>query len=289
MEYFTPGVPQSAEAGDTIKPMSAPRILVADDDAWILKMVTTVLQKRGYVVETASDGEEALEKAIADPPDLVITDVMMPKLDGWTLVKALRARPEFSFVPVIFLTALGSDDDRIRGFRLGADDFLPKPFRFEELDLRVAKTLKNRVIVERETRETLSAPAEGSNNAGRSKNSADRPRSEPGLGLTGSLTQVGVPSLLTLLEMERKTGVLVVTRETPDSLARVHLRQGRVVRAELEGADAPVGAALIYMLVSWREGAFAFNTIEVDVEDTVQASTTHLLIEGARRLDEQGR
>src|SRR5215213_6955783 len=101
----------------------APRILVIDDDAWILRMVTSVLEKRGYVVDTASDGEEGLNKAIASPPDLVICDVMMPRKDGWTVVKALRSRSEFAFVPVIFLSALGSDEDRIRGFRLGADDY----------------------------------------------------------------------------------------------------------------------------------------------------------------------
>src|SRR6185436_12712772 len=122
--------------------MSTPRILVVDDDAWILRMVTTVLEKRGYEIITAHDGEEGFKIALARVPDLVISDVMMPRMDGWTLVKALRSKPEFAFVPVIFLTALGTDEDRIKGFRLGADDYLPKPFRFEELDLRVANALR---------------------------------------------------------------------------------------------------------------------------------------------------
>src|SRR2546423_12325324 len=118
----------------------APHVLVADDDAWILRMVATVLEKRGYSVDTAVDGEDALERALARPPDLLITDVMMPKLDGWALVRQLRSHTELAMLPVIFLTALSSEDDRIRGFRLGADDYVTKPFRFEELDLRVAKT-----------------------------------------------------------------------------------------------------------------------------------------------------
>src|SRR5687768_10149664 len=122
--------------------MPPTRILVVDDDAWILRMVTTVLEKRGYDIQVAKDGEEGLERAQRDRPDLIITDVMMPKLDGWALVKKLRSTPELAFVPVIFLTALGSEEDRIRGFRLGADDYLAKPFRFEELDLRVAKALR---------------------------------------------------------------------------------------------------------------------------------------------------
>src|SRR5512138_2036213 len=122
----------------------APRILIVDDDAWILKMVSTVLDKRGYTIDTAQDGTEALECVSKAVPDLVITDVMMPRMDGWTLIRQLRAKPETAFIPVIFLTALGSDEDRIRGFRLGADDYLPKPFRFEELDLRVTKAIRKR-------------------------------------------------------------------------------------------------------------------------------------------------
>src|ERR1043165_1074475 len=112
----------------------APHVLVADDDAWILRMVVTVLEKRGYSVETAVDGEDAMARAQVRPPDLLITDVMMPKMDGWALVRALRSRPELATLPVIFLTALSSDDDRIRGFRLGADDYVNKTFRFRGLD-----------------------------------------------------------------------------------------------------------------------------------------------------------
>lgn len=255
--------------------MGAPRILVADDDAWILRMVTTVLEKRGYQVETATDGEEAYEKAIASPPDLLITDVMMPKMDGWALVKALRSRARFAFVPVIFLTALGSDDDRIRGFRLGADDYLPKPFRFEELDLRVAKTLRRRQTIEEDTREHIEQPA----GAGTRADSA---------GIAGELTQVGLSALLTLLEMERKSGVLTLTG--PDqTVARTYLRNGRVVRAAIENRDSPANAECIYFLLTWATGAFQFNAAEVEGEDEVGSSTTSLLMEGARRLDEARR
>jgi CheY-like chemotaxis protein len=175
-------------------------------------MVTTVLEKRGYVVEIAHDGEEAYEKALANKPDLLITDVMMPKMDGWTLIRALRARPEFAFIPVIFLTALSSDDDRIRGFRLGADDYLPKPFRFEELDLRVAKTIKRSAIMERATREQISSPSHVTpdQQTGPISTAAAKPT------LAGNLRQVGLSALLTLLEMERKSGILVVS-EAPAS------------------------------------------------------------------------
>ena len=93
-------------------------------------------------------------------PDLIITDVMMPKLDGWSLVRALRSRAELALVPVIFLTALGGEEDRIKGFRLGADDYLPKPFRFEELDLRVANALKKAKTTQAKAEEVKRAPVE---------------------------------------------------------------------------------------------------------------------------------
>jgi DNA-binding response OmpR family regulator len=244
----------------------APRILLVDDDPWILRMVSTVLEKRGYVIDTANDGAEALRRADQSPPDLVITDVMMPGMDGWAFVKNLRAQTRFSFVPVIFLTALSSDDDRIRGFRLGADDYLPKPFRFEELDLRVANTL-------RKQRE-LKAQARGA-----------APDGSP--GIHGSLDQLGLSSLLAMLEMERKSGVLVLRRR--QEIGRVFLRQGKVVAARVEGGPSPEGAAAVYYLLTWASGSFDFSVIDVDMEDQVRTSTTHLLMEGARLLDEANR
>jgi DNA-binding response OmpR family regulator len=255
--------------------MSPPRILVADDDAWILRMVTTVLEKRGYWVETASDGEEAFEKALENPPDLLITDVMMPKMDGWTLVKALRARPEFAFVPVVFLTALGADDDRIKGFRLGADDYLPKPFRFEELDLRVAKTLKQRRVVEDTAREQLAVP--------------QAPLQGQSSGLAGDLTHIGLSSLLTLLEMERKTGVLTLSHDALDLKGHIYLRQGRIVAARLDGDGQPQNEEAVYHLLSWTSGRFELSADSVERDIEIDQTTTHILMEGARRLDEQER
>ena len=241
----------------------APRILLVDDDPWILRMVSTVLEKRGYVIMTAADGAEALRRAAEHTPDLVITDVMMPGMDGWTFVKNLRAQTRFSFVPVIFLTALSGDDDRIRGFRLGADDYLPKPFRFEELDLRVANTLKKH----RELR------------------SQARPTAQDGSpGIHGALDQLGLSSLLAMMEMERKSGVLVLRRE--DELGRIFIRDGKVVAARMEAGTAAEGAATVYHLLTWSDGRFDFSAIEVDMEDQVRSSTTHLLMEGARLMDE---
>ena len=241
----------------------APHVLVADDDAWILRMVATVLEKRGYSVETAADGEDAPHRALARTPDLLITDVMMPKMDGWSLVRNLRAHSDLALLPVIFLTALSSEDDRIRGFRLGADDYVTKPFRFEELDLRVAKTLRRSQASVQETREHLG-----------------------GSGLRGDLSQVGLSSLLILIEMERKTGLLQL-RAPGGPSAQVLVRDGKVVHARLDDADEPVDAECIYYLLTWSAGEFEFVMCLVEGTDRVNVSTTHLLMEGARLMDEQ--
>ncbi len=240
----------------------APHVLVADDDPWILRMVATVLEKRGYSVETAVDGEDALARALVRPPDLLITDVMMPKMDGWALVRQLRSHSELAMLPVIFLTALSAEDDRIRGFRLGADDYVTKPFRFEELDLRVTKTLRRTQVVMQETRDQLG-----------------------GSGLRGDLTQVGLSSLLVLIEMERKTGLLQL--RAPDGpAAQMLVREGKVVHARLDDQDEPVDAECVYYLLTWAAGEFEFISCMVEGVDRVNASTTHLLMEGARLIDE---
>ncbi|HUS67241.1 MAG TPA: response regulator [Kofleriaceae bacterium] len=271
------------------------RVLIADDDPWILRMVANVLSKRGYEVESAHDGEEAFEKAMANKPDLLITDVMMPRMDGWTLVKALRSRPGTAFLPVIFLTALSSDDDRIRGFRLGADDYMAKPFRFEELDLRVERTLARGRMVEQVAREQLGAADPPARAPAPEAVPTEVEGSGPHVGLLGRLEQVGVAALLTLLEMERKSGTLVVIKDGGPKrdrsqpvgpIARITLRRGKVINARLENIATPANEDCIYHLLGWSAGSFEFNEGDVDGPDEIDGSTSHLLIEGARRIDE---
>lgn len=117
----------------------ASTILIADDEKSIVSLITLYLSKEGFLVESASNGKEALEKALAVQPDLVITDIMMPKLDGWELVRRLRAeRP----VPIILLTARTDDVDKIVGLEIGADDYVTKPFNPKELIARVRAVLR---------------------------------------------------------------------------------------------------------------------------------------------------
>lgn len=116
------------------------QILVVDDDPTILKLLFNSLTKE-YEVSTAVDGEDALNKAAETKPDLLITDVVMPKKNGFELCNAFRLNPELLDVPIIVLTALGRDTDKLEGFRMGADEFIVKPFSPAELRKRVSRLL----------------------------------------------------------------------------------------------------------------------------------------------------
>jgi DNA-binding response OmpR family regulator len=121
-----------------------PVVLAADDDEDILELVAFRLERSGYTVLQARDGEQALELALAEKPDLAVLDVMMPKLDGFELTRRLRAEDATSRMPIILLTARAQDADVDRGFESGADDYLRKPFSPQELSTRVQAILGRR-------------------------------------------------------------------------------------------------------------------------------------------------
>jgi DNA-binding response OmpR family regulator len=116
-----------------------PRILVVDDDPTVAEVVVKYLERDGHVVESVGDGAEALRRALADPPDLLVLDLMLPGMDGLQVCKKLRERWP---VPVIMLTALGEEIDRVVGLETGADDYVTKPFSPRELALRVQSVLR---------------------------------------------------------------------------------------------------------------------------------------------------
>ncbi len=116
---------------------SGHKLLVAEDDLEIADMLRTTLSGHGYPVKLVHDGEEALRAALADPPDVIILDVMMPQMNGWEVCKALRARPEFGSVGILMLTAIGPNLNEMTAPLYGADDHLDKPFIIEELLERV--------------------------------------------------------------------------------------------------------------------------------------------------------
>ena len=119
--------------------MSMGKIMVADDDSNICELLRLYLEKEGFTVTLAHDGEAAVEQFFADAPDLVLLDIMMPKLDGWQVCREIRKK---SNTPIIMLTAKGETFDKVLGLELGADDYVVKPFDTKEIVARIKAVLR---------------------------------------------------------------------------------------------------------------------------------------------------
>ncbi|MFQ6538450.1 MULTISPECIES: response regulator transcription factor [Aphanothece] len=133
---------QPQDPGAETQPRPPVRLLLVDDEPGLRSAVKAYLEDEGFQVSTATDGEEGWEKAQELLPDLVISDVMMPRCDGYGLLKKLRADERLGGTPVIFLTAKGMTADRIAGFQAGCDDYIPKPFDPDELVARVRNAVR---------------------------------------------------------------------------------------------------------------------------------------------------
>lgn len=142
---------------------AAATILVVDDDQRNVRLVESILKSNGYPVLRAYDGEEALRVVESDHPDLLLLDVMMPKMSGFEVCRALRARHETRLLPIIMVTALNAIEDKVQGLELGADDFLTKPINRSELIAKVRSILRVKVLqdeVERQRKELEAANRE---------------------------------------------------------------------------------------------------------------------------------
>ena len=120
--------------------MPSPTILLLEDELALARLIREALERSGYVVRHCADGQQGLQSARQRPPDLLLVDVMLPGLDGFAVVRALR--PSLAELPVLFLTARAATADVVRGFEAGGNDYLKKPFSLEELLLRVRELLR---------------------------------------------------------------------------------------------------------------------------------------------------
>jgi len=130
--------------------MSMEKILVADDDRNICELLRLYLEKEGFGVVLAYDGEDAVEKYFSQNPDLVLLDIMMPKLDGWQICREIRKK---SNCPIIMITAKGETFDKVLGLELGADDYVVKPFDTKEIVARIKAVLRRTNAVSASTSE----------------------------------------------------------------------------------------------------------------------------------------
>jgi DNA-binding response OmpR family regulator len=127
-------------------------VLVVDDEKTLVKALTFNLEKEGFRVEQAYDGEEALQKVFALKPDIVVLDLMLPQVDGFEVCRRIRKKTD---VPIIMLTARSEDIDKVLGLELGADDYLTKPFNSRELVARIKAILRRSLFREEETKKNI--------------------------------------------------------------------------------------------------------------------------------------
>ncbi|WP_434221751.1 response regulator transcription factor [Limnospira platensis CENA597] len=133
-------------------------LLVVDDDLGTRLSISDYLEMSGYFVISATNGQEALQLVEKHQPHLIVTDIAMPEMDGFELVKRVRSQPIFRLLPVIFLTAHTSTEERIRGYQLGCDNYLPKPFELEELGVVIRSLLERSQLIEAEWRSRINEP-----------------------------------------------------------------------------------------------------------------------------------
>ncbi len=135
---------------EVLEPLMAepPRILIVDDLPANLELLTNLLEPQGYRVERATDGQDAVDQAFTNAPDLILMDVNMPRLSGLEACRRLKADSRTHFVPVVLITGLSAREDRIQGIGAGCDDFLTKPIDVEELLVRARTLLRAKFLVD---------------------------------------------------------------------------------------------------------------------------------------------
>jgi DNA-binding response OmpR family regulator len=206
---------------------SRANVLIVEDEPKLARAIAWYLSPRGYTVRTAANGAEALESVSADRPDVIVADIMMPVMDGYTLCRRLRSDAGSCTIPFLFLTAKDEDLDRIHGVKIGADDYLAKPCDLEEIHIRI-QALLARVAAAREM------PLDN-------------------IRMSGQLAEAELMDLIQGLEMYQQTGALLLKHDGESGV--LYFKEGRIVGAEL-GTDG--GQEPLFSLLAWKVGTYVF-------------------------------
>jgi DNA-binding response OmpR family regulator len=238
------------------------RILIVEDEPGMIELLSVALEDEGFIISIANNGEQGLKKVEEEDPDLIISDVMMPDMDGYEFCEQLRENPKTASIPFIFLTAKKDVSDRVRGLNLGADDYISKPFHVVEVVARI-KTLMQRVKRSR----TAASPQ------------SITPETEA--DFSGDLEKISIGEVVQTIALTKKNGRLVV--KNANRHGEIYFHDGVVMYAEV---DRKKGEEAVYRLLSWKNGQFKFDVGAEARTKNVQKTAEGLLMEGMRRLDE---
>jgi len=240
--------------------MDNPTILVADGDPKNLQILRESLEASGFEVIVASDGLQAWQKISSDVPDLILSEVNLPKLDGFQLLEKLKADPVTSSIPLMFLTNRRELQDRVRSLRGGVKDYMIKPLHVKEVIARVRMILRR---MERIREEEIESTRK----------------------LAGRLEEFSVIDLIENFGMERKTGILTLYNANNRS-GEIYFRDGAVINASLGNLKAEKA---VYQMLPWKHGHFTMTFKEINVQDEIAVSNLGLLLQGFKRMEERER
>ena len=232
-----------------------PKILIADDEPRWLRVLSLYLRRRQCEVDTALNGQEALQRIETQRPDLIIADITMPGMDGYELCRHLRRNAATRTIPFIFLTARDHETERLKGRRIGADDYLTKPCSLERV-MQSVETAMERI----EQARSLSFER---------------------IGMNGRIDDIDPLDLIQALELEQKTGALVLSHG--ERTGTLYLKDGVIVEADIR---SPVRDEPLFRLLGWKTGRFVFVPDAVPDTAPITASMAHLLFEDLQLLKE---
>ncbi|MCS6885967.1 MAG: response regulator [Acidobacteriota bacterium] len=251
-------VPTSSEEQALFSEMT---ILIVDDDPNIILLLGTAIKTLGCQVITASNGVEGIDKALRLRPNLIISDLLMPKMDGSQFFSKLQEYPETAAIPFVCLTSRGQEEEKLAAFQKGVEDYWVKPFSIAEVTLRVKK------LLQRQLQQMQIAYA-----------SASSAQAE----LSGNLSDMTPADLLRFMEAKRKTGI--ARFRNGEAEGTITFYNGTVIDAQYASL---VGEPALYTLLNWVNGSFTFVSQMVSVPRTIFASTNEILAQMMQRYDEE--
>ncbi len=232
------------------------KVLIVEDDPTSVTFLERILTKNGFFVVSAENGKAALEKISADPPDIILSDIIMPEMDGFELFNCLLQSEESADIPFVFLSVVTDPREQLKGLRMGAGEYLTKPLNGKELLATIEKVMDKAEKFKAGTRE---------------------------VDFGGSLSQVGLSEVIQVLEINEKNGELVLARANREPIGHIYLRKGKIIHAvsgALEGEEA------FYDLMHHHKGYFTFHSREISAPETISQQNMSLLFEASRLSDE---
>ncbi len=240
--------------------MENPTILVADGDPKNLQILRENLESSGFEVIVAADGVQAWQKISAGLPDLILSEVNLPQLDGFQLLEKLKADPATSAIPLMFLTNRRELQDRVRSLRGGVKDYMIKPLHVKEVLARIRMILRRMERLKEDEVETSHK-------------------------LVGRLEEFSPVDLIESFGVERKTGILTLRNENNRS-GEIYFREGAVVNSSLGNLKAEKA---VYQMLPWKHGHFTMIFKDLSVADEISVSNLGLLLQGFKRMEERER